>query len=83
VRAALAADQALIVGAVVGSGKKDILLRVGGPALRQFGLQGMNDPRLDVFGVSGALLGGNNDWQASLQTTFASVGAFPFPSGSK
>jgi hypothetical protein len=76
VRTTMAAGQTLIVGAVVSGGTKTVLVRAGGPALNQFGLQGMVDPRLEIYSVDGALLAANEDWPVSLLKTFASVGAY-------
>ncbi|MSU47817.1 MAG: hypothetical protein EXS37_01770 [Opitutus sp.] len=83
VRTAMAAGQTLIVGLVVDGGPRDILVRAAGPALAAFGLTtAMTDPRLELYNGS-ALTFSNDDWAASLAPTFASVGAFPFPAGSK
>ncbi len=83
VRTAMAAGQTLIVGVVVDGGARDVLVRAAGPALAAFGLSGaMADPRLELY--SGATLTfSNEDWPANLAGTFASVGAFAFPAGSK
>ena len=83
VRTAMAAGQTLIVGVVVDGGTRDILVRAAGPALAAFGLStAMADPRLDLF--NGATLTFSNDnWDAALVPTFASVGAFAFPAGSR
>jgi sugar lactone lactonase YvrE len=83
VRTTMATGQTLIVGAVVRGGSKNVLIRAGGPALNQFGLAGMTDPNLEVYASGNALVAANNDWPATLKTTFASVGAFPFVDGSK
>lgn len=83
VRAALADGQNLIVGVVPGSGARDVLVRVAGPALRGFGLaSAMVDPRLELFRDDTSILT-NDDWPAALAPTFGSVGAFPFAAGSK
>ncbi len=83
VRATLAAGQMLTLGAVVGGGAKSILLRAAGPALSAFGLAGLPDPKLEVFGGGASPLAANDDWPASLAGAFTSVGAFGFPAGSK
>ncbi|MEY2877751.1 MAG: hypothetical protein RLZZ15_131, partial [Verrucomicrobiota bacterium] len=84
VRTTLAAGQTLTLGAVVSGGSKDVLIRAAGPALGAFGLTGMADPKLELF-TPGATTptATNDDWPASLAGTFASVGAFGFPAGSK
>ncbi len=83
VRTAMAAGQTLIVGVVVDGGPRNVLVRAAGPALAAFGLAtAMADPRLDLF--NGAELALSNDnWDAALAPTFATVGAFAFPAGSR
>jgi hypothetical protein len=84
VRTNLAASQTLTLGAVVSGGTKNVLIRAAGPALTAFGLNGMADPRLELFvGGATAPTATNDDWPASLANAFASVGAFPFAAGSK
>ena len=83
VRTTLTASQNLVVGAVVNGGAKSILMRAGGPALNQFGLVGMPDPKMDLFGSNQALIAANDDWDSSLVTSFNSVGAYSFNSGSR
>jgi len=83
VRTTLATGQTVIVGLVVSGGAKDLLVRAAGPALAGFGLSGaMLDPRLELFRDS-TRIAENNDWPASLATTFAAVGAFPFTTASR
>ena len=83
VRTTLAASQLLIVGVVVGDGSRNILVRAAGPALAGFGLStAMADPRIDLYRGS-TLVSSNDNWPASLASTFAGVGAFPFASGSR
>ncbi|MBL9187130.1 MAG: CotH kinase family protein [Opitutaceae bacterium] len=84
VRATLAAGQTLTVGAVVGGGAKNVLIRAAGPALNAFGLAGLPDPKLELYAAGAtAPLATNDDWPGSLSGVFAAVGAFGFPSGSK
>ncbi len=83
VRTTLAAGQVLTLGAVVSGGSKDVLVRAAGPVLAKFGLTGMADPRLDLFTGGSAPKASNDDWNPGLSTTFATVGAFGFDSGSK
>ncbi len=84
VRTTLGAGQTLTLGAVVGGGAKNVLLRAAGPALAAFGLSGMTDPRLELFaGGSTTPTAVNDDWSGSLAGAFAAVGAFGFPAGSK
>jgi hypothetical protein len=82
VRTSLARAQTLIVGFTVSGGSKPILVRAAGPALGALGLTGfLPDPGLELYRDS-ALVKSNDDWPSALSTTFASVGAFAFSSGS-
>ena len=84
VRTTLGVGQALTLGAVVSGGAKDVLIRAAGPALSAFGLGGLADPKLELFTGGGTVpIATNDDRPASLTGTFASVGAFGFPAGSK
>jgi hypothetical protein len=83
VRSSLAANQTLILGAVIRGGNKSVLVRAAGPALNDFQLSGMEDPRLEFYTTSSAPLAANDDWPISLAPVSASVGAFPFINGSK
>lgn len=78
-------SNALFVGFVVaGTGAKTVLIRGVGPALAQFGVGGvLADPRLTVYDSQSRALLSNDDWSSSLASTFAAVGAFPLPTGSK
>ncbi len=92
-RAQLAGGDTLIAGFVIqGAAPRAFLLRGVGPALAQFQLAGMPDPRLEVF--SGAVrVGANDSWGVvesgyndpgfSVSDTAAGVGAFPLPAGSR
>jgi hypothetical protein len=83
VRTTLAAGQIVTVGAVVEGAAKRVLARAGGPALQQFGLRGTPDPKLELYLRGASPAAANDDWSATLATSFAAVGAFAFPSGSK
>lgn len=84
IRTRLTAPQALTLGAVIGNGSRNILIRAAGPALNGFGLTGLPDPRLDLFPAGAqAPAASNEDWPASLAGAFGAAGAFPFPAGSK
>ncbi len=80
-------DGALIVGFVVGgqdtSGSEPLLIRASGPALANFGVPDtLPDPYLQLSGPGG-VLAANGGWAGSAQiaSTAASVGAFPWSSG--
>ena len=83
VRTTLSPNQTLTLGAVVTGGEKDVLIRAAGPVLSSFGLTGLPDPRLELYAGGTAPVAVNDDWTPALATTFASVGAFAFPAGSK
>jgi cyclophilin family peptidyl-prolyl cis-trans isomerase len=83
VRANLSANQTLIVGFST-TAKKDLLVRGVGPKLAEFGLTNFYaDPRLEIFASGGGLIAANDDWDAALVPTFASLGAFALTVGSK
>lgn len=82
VRTLLEADQRVIIGFVLSGGAKDVLVRTAGPALDQFGLQGMPDPRIELYDADAAIIGQNDDWDPALASTFATLGAFDFADGS-
>ncbi|MBC7367741.1 MAG: hypothetical protein H7343_13180 [Undibacterium sp.] len=83
VRANLSADQILIVGFST-TGKKDLLVRGVGPKLADFGLVNFYaDPRVEISASGGAAATSNDNWDAALAPTFASLGAFALNAGSK
>lgn len=76
-----------IIGFVVsGLGPQQVLIRGAGPALSSFGLSGLlANPRLEVFDATSKSIASNDNWTTASvggATTFASVGAFAFSSGS-
>ena len=83
VRSALENGQTLIVGAVVAEGTKGLLLRAAGPALNQFGLNGLPNPVMELYTSGSRLLATNDDWNATLAPLFQSAGAFGFVVGSR
>jgi uncharacterized repeat protein (TIGR01451 family) len=83
VRVAMAAGQTLIVGFVVDGGAKPILVRAAGPVLNKYGLIGVVDPQLKLFTGGGTQVAANDNWDAALAATFATLGAFPFDAASK
>lgn len=78
-------DDILIAGfAISGSGTKALLIRAVGPGLAAFGVPGtLVDPKLEIFNNIGVKVAENDNWSADLAATFASVGAFSLPTGSK
>lgn len=65
------------------SGKR-LLVRAVGPTLTSFGVtDAMADPRLEIYDTTAAKIAENDSWDASLATTFAQVGAFALPAGSR
>lgn len=68
---------------MVSGGDADMLLRAAGPALGAFGVSPvMADPRIALYRDSTKLIE-NDNWSAVLAGAFSSVGAFPFPVGSR
>jgi hypothetical protein len=85
VRSVLAADAPqLIVGFTVrGTAPKPLVLRAIGPSLALFGLMdGVSDPRLDVYDAASVKIAENDNWLSSDAATFAAAGAFALPAGS-
>lgn len=75
----------LIAGFVTVGGPVRLLVRGVGPALGQppFNLSGvLAEAKLEIYSGS-TKIAENDRWDASLAATFASVGAFALPSGSK
>lgn len=84
VRTTLAAAQNLAVGFVMTGGSKPLLIRAVGPTLGDFGVgDAMADPRIGFNNSSGVEIDANDDWSASLGTTFNELGAFALADGSK
>ncbi len=83
VRSGLEAGQTLIVGAVVAEGSAGLLLRAAGPALNQFGLNGLPNPGMELYTGGSRPLATNDDWSATLAPLFQSAGAFGFVVGSR
>ncbi|MBL9212212.1 MAG: hypothetical protein JNL92_17260 [Opitutaceae bacterium] len=80
--------QTLIVGFVVGgagtNGAKPLLVRGIGPALTGFGVGGaLTDPKIELYNAGAAKLFENDNWNTADAATFAGVGAFPLPAGSR
>ena len=80
-------DNVQIAGFVIsGSAPKSVLVRAAGPALRtSFGFtNALEDPSLEVRNsATGAIVATNDDWDASLESSFAALGAFGWTRGSK
>jgi len=78
-------DNILIAGFnIAGTGTKQLLIRAIGPKLAAFGVSGaLVDPKLEIYSGAGVKLTENDDWAATLATTFSSVGAFALDAGSK
>ncbi len=88
--APLIEGEIMTMGAAIGgagtSGTKAIILRAVGPALTQFGVNGvLPDPKLVLIQQgSGVTIASNNDWagDSALSAAFAQVGAFPYATAS-
>jgi alpha-tubulin suppressor-like RCC1 family protein len=77
-------DNVLITGfAIGGTAPKQVLIRGAGPALRDFGLQGvLANPKISLY-RGAELVAENDDWAAAQLADFARLGAFALPAGSK
>lgn len=68
----------MISGLVVGNGADEsILFRGLGPSLADFGLDGLGNPRLDLYDADGNLLASNDNWQDSQAAEIAATGLAP------
>jgi hypothetical protein len=68
----------MIAGFVVAEGSDvTVLLRGLGPSLEDFGLSGLNDPRLDLFDGEGNILASNDNWQDSQSADIDATGLAP------
>jgi hypothetical protein len=58
-------DFSLIVGAILsGSTAKPIIVRALGPALRNYGVQGvLEGPAIEIHDSNGTLIDSNDDWE--------------------
>lgn len=86
VRVGPAAGRTLITGFVIGgSSAKRVLLRAVGPALVDFGVDGvLNNPRLELYNAAGERILGNDDWSgAETADAFGQVGAFALNPGTR
>lgn len=80
-----AEEQSLVAGFAVAGGSKSVLLRGIGPALADFGVEGvLADPRLELRrpGAAG-ILAANDDWTEFEGRIFPRVGAFALRGGSR
>lgn len=77
-------DEVLVPGFVIsGDTPLRVLIRAVGPTLSEYGVVGpLADPQMTLYRGTQAI-GSNDDWDASLAATFAKVGAFVLPNGSK
>jgi hypothetical protein len=75
---------AMIAGfTILGTEPKRVLLRAVGPTLSAFGVTGvLADPKVNVYAGPNRIAD-NDNWPASLASTFSAVGAFALPVGSR
>jgi hypothetical protein len=80
-------DGTLIAGfSIAESGTIRLLIRAVGPTLGgpPFGVAGvLPDPKLEIYNAGGTKIAENDDWDASLASTFTATGAFALAPGSK
>ena len=82
VRAALEANQNVIVGLTMSGGSKPVLLRAAGPTLTSFGVpNAMSDPKIELYKGT-TKINSNDNWYGSsqLSSVFQSTGAFSYTS---
>jgi hypothetical protein len=74
----------LIAGfTLTGNGTRNLLIRAVGSKLAEFGVSGvLADPKLQIYRAS-SRISENDNWDSTLASTFASVGAFGLTTGSK
>lgn len=78
-------DRALLVGFVVDSGSKSMLVRAVGPGLSTYtDAVVFQDPKLTIYDGNTAIVS-NDNWGGveTLKSNFARLGAFPLPDASK
>jgi hypothetical protein len=78
-------ENVLIAGFHIGgTGTLRVLLRAVGSTLTTFGVPNvLVAPKLELYDAAGTKLGESQSWDPALATTFANVGAFALPAGSK
>lgn len=78
-------ENILISGFVIGgTAAKTLLIRGIGPTLASFGVGGtLADPKLEIFNSANVRVAENDNWNASIGSVFASVGAFALTAGSR
>jgi hypothetical protein len=83
-RAGTGADTLIAGFTIAGTGTMRVLLRAVGPTLSAFNVtEPLADPKLELFDANSAKIDENDNWAAALSSTFAAVGAFTLPTGSK
>ncbi|HEY1108236.1 MAG TPA: LamG-like jellyroll fold domain-containing protein, partial [Opitutaceae bacterium] len=76
-------DRVIPAFVISGTGKKRVLIRAVGPGLAAFGVGGtMADPKFELYDGN-TKIAENNDWSASIASSFSAVGAFNLPANSK
>lgn len=77
-------SEALVAGFTIsGDAGKTVVIRGIGPTLAAFGVGGvLADPKLELYAGANKI-GENDSWDAAHAVTFANVGAFELPAGSK
>lgn len=84
-RAFVGTDSAVLVAGFVlnGTGGRRLLIRGVGPRLANFGVTGtLANPKLEIYNAAGVKLAENDNWDATLASTFTKVGAFDLVAGS-
>ena len=68
----------MVTGFIVANGgDQTVVVRALGPSLRELGLAGLNDPRLDLYDGQGTLLASNDNWQDTQADDIEATGLAP------
>jgi hypothetical protein len=70
----------VMIGGVIITGQKTVLVRALGPTLTQFGVaNALHDPALELRNAQGTLVGSNDNWQSSPQKAQIQASGFAPP----
>lgn len=68
----------MITGFILANGgDQTVIVRGLGPSLKAIGLDGLNDPRLDLYDGQGTLIASNDNWQDTQATEIEDTGLAP------
>jgi hypothetical protein len=71
-------DNPMILGFVIANGgDQTVVVRGLGPSLKDLGLAGLTDPRLDLFDSDGNVIASNDNWQETQASDIEATGLAP------